>query len=133
MIHVKHKTDQHPLIGKKAPIFDFSSYKNINKQLTKSSSILIFLDQDCIHCNSNIQNFLEGIQNKKNIDYSVVISKEQFIKAKEINSLYPDIPIMIVDKEVFYKYQISLFPSYVLINTEGIIKNITPVPFKVIV
>lgn len=132
IVHVKHTTEKHPLIRKKAPIFNFVLYKDIKNQLKERPSILIFVDQDCIHCNANVQNFLEAIQNRRNLNYAVVISNEQISKAKEINFLYPNIPILLVDREVFNEYQILLFPSYVLINSKGIIENITPVPFKII-
>ncbi|RTZ56671.1 hypothetical protein EKO25_06085 [Bacillus sp. SAJ1] len=124
------------IIEKKAPNFFATSLKTGEKksleQIVEDDTVLIFVDTGCIHCNNNLEIFLNKVHNHSKINYVILIENSQINSAKKMLDLYDgNLNIYLTEYSTFDKYKIMFLPAFVLIDSKFTIKNITPIPILI--
>ncbi|MGG4166475.1 hypothetical protein ABEW00_03210 [Rossellomorea vietnamensis] len=124
----------------KIKIPNFSLFSLVKREqldfysLIHSDTVLIFLDQGCVHCSFSFEEFInlnDNLSTPRN--FIVVYRQEDIKKAEELLGLYGDkINIYIVDKQVFQLFQLYFMPAFIKVSKEYVVENSTPVPLQVI-
>lgn len=123
------------IIEKKLLIFLLLLLKLAKKsleQIVEDDTVLIFVDTGCIHCNNNLEIFLNKVHNHSKINYVILIENSQINSAKKMLDLYDgNLNIYLTEYSTFDKYKIMFLPAFVLIDSKFTIKNITPIPILI--
>ncbi|GIO27419.1 hypothetical protein [Ornithinibacillus bavariensis] len=132
--HNQESSDiNHPSLGKLAPNFKAFS-KKYNTRITlegiiQDDLVLVFLNTDCIYCDNNLEIFLDVARNYPSFKYAVVMDESEEAEADILFNLYEkDVEVLIVSEQTFIDYKIAFLPSFVHLNKEYVIENITPIP-----
>lgn len=107
---------------------------NLSQLLTKDH-LLIFLDKKCVFCNSNFEEFIELIDQNKNLnkEISIIFNKSQIDAANSFLFLheYNFHVYLTEDDSLRDSFNKSFLPMYV--HTEfRLVKNISASPFEVL-
>lgn len=105
---------------------------NLNN-IVKSGIVLVFVDAQCTHCENNLEEFIHrvGVKNQKN--FAVICGENNLDLCKKISELYDNKFLVLQgSNQLFAEFEVPFLPAFYHIDKQLIIREKTPIPYKVI-